>query len=38
MGKRLGLVESRLLTEFRYGDRVGVWLVVVDCSDQIVDE
>jgi hypothetical protein len=38
MGKRLGLLESRLLTAFRHGDGVAVWLVVVEGGDQIVDE
>jgi hypothetical protein len=37
MGKRLGLLESRLLTAFRDGDGVAVWLLV-ECMDQIVDE
>jgi hypothetical protein len=37
MGIRRGLLESRLLTAFRDGDRVGVWLLV-ECMDQIVDE
>ena len=37
MGKRRGLLESRLLTAFRYGDAVAV-LLLVECGDQIVDE
>ena len=39
MGKRRGLLESRLLTAFRDGDGVACWLgVVIEGGDQIVDE
>ena len=39
MGKRRGLLESRLLTSLRDGDAVaGRLAVVIECMDQIVDE
>jgi hypothetical protein len=39
MGKRRGLLESRLLTSLRNGDGVvGRLGVVIECGDQIVDE